>query len=157
MTDVSWYHRFQKFQEALALLNEALETMLPGPSLHSITVQRFDNAFNLAFEVLSEYLETQGLHIKSHSSVFKGAFHLNIIHSFCKWMQGFDDINLMTHVYDNTTASRTDELIRFVYYPMLESLLITLEEQLPKVDREAKYNYVKHNRQAMAVDVGIIQ
>lgn len=103
-SDIRWQQRFQNFDRALCLLEEALRR---GPAaLNQLekegTVQRFEYTLELAWKTLKDYLEESGVVLTAVTprQVVKDAFAAKILVDGQTWIDMIDHRNLLSHTYD---------------------------------------------------------
>jgi hypothetical protein len=130
MIDTYGSDSVQNYQRMLSILKTTLAQAYPELERHTKLVGTFKTTFDLACDVLKEFLESQGRSVSSRRSIFNVAFHSHLIYSFSQWMQAQADLNWMAIADTRKTRIETERLIRYTYYPMLNSLVATLEEQL---------------------------
>lgn len=61
MQDIRWQQRFQNFEKALRGLEEALAIEQPDVVQRAGLIQFFEITFELAWKLLKDYLEAEGL------------------------------------------------------------------------------------------------
>ena len=99
----------ENFCRAVVRLSEALAEYAGTPGSTVIrdgVIQRFEFTFELAWKSLKEYMEDQGvvMTIVSPRSVLKEAYSMGIINGPELWNEAVDSRNLMSHIYDESTA-----------------------------------------------------
>jgi nucleotidyltransferase substrate binding protein (TIGR01987 family) len=128
--DVRWKQRFQNFEKALQYLEDALNIKQPDMIQRAGIVQFFEMSFELAWNLLKDYLEEQGfIDVLSPRSVLKKALEIRLIQNGSEWMKLLEDRNLTSHTYDEETAIEVEELIRKTYYPMFKKLYISFSQK----------------------------
>jgi len=60
-TDTRWKQRFQNFEKALHLLENAMHIPKPDITQKAGLIQFFEISFELSWNLIKEYLEAQGL------------------------------------------------------------------------------------------------
>lgn len=126
--DVRWRQRLQNFEKALGWLERALAIPHPDIVQRAGMVQFFEMAFELAWNVLKDYLEAQGfLDVASPRSALKKAFEVGLIADGRAWLKGLEDRNLTSHTYDEATAAQVEQLVRTQYLPLFQALRAKLE------------------------------
>jgi nucleotidyltransferase substrate binding protein (TIGR01987 family) len=102
--DIRWQQRFQNYSKALFLLSDALKDGSEKLSLleKEGTLQRFEYSFELAWKVMKDYLEENGIIINpvTPKQVIKQAFAAKIISEGQVWIDMLLSCNLMSHTYD---------------------------------------------------------
>ena len=103
--DIRWKQRFENYQKALFLLSDALKEGADKLSLleKEGTLQRFEFTFELAWKVMKDYLEEDGVVISplTPKNVIKQAFISRIIENGQVWIDMLLSRNLMSHTYDS--------------------------------------------------------
>ena len=125
--DVRWKQRFQNYKKALATMKNAIE-LANSRKLSDLekqgVIQGFEFTFELAWNVMKDYLEEQGITgIIGSKNAVRHAFHKGLIDDGEVWMTMIKDRNLATHVYDDKTAEDLFTAIINIYYNQFKSLL----------------------------------
>jgi nucleotidyltransferase substrate binding protein (TIGR01987 family) len=121
--DIRWKQRFANFSKAIGLLEKALEIPEPDMVQKAGIIQFFEMSFELAWNMVKDYLEDQGfLDIKSPRGALKKAFEVNILEKGHEWMELLQDRNLTAHTYDEQKATDMEHLIQNKYFPILKEL-----------------------------------
>jgi nucleotidyltransferase substrate binding protein (TIGR01987 family) len=106
--DIRWKQRFDNYLKALATLSDAAR--LAGereltPLEEQGVVQAFEFTHELAWNVLKDYLEYQGVRdIVGSRGAVREAFRNGLIEDGETWMAMIRDRNLSSHTYDQETA-----------------------------------------------------
>lgn len=108
MEDIRWSQRFNHFKKAYAQLREALTLMEERP-LSNIekqgTIQAFEFTYELAWNVLRDYLIWQGAETISGSrDAIREAFKRELISDGHAWLAMLQDRNRTVHTYNEETA-----------------------------------------------------
>lgn len=124
--DVRWQQRFQNFDRALGLLEDALRR---GPAaLNQLekegAVQRFEYTLELAWKTLEDYLEESGLVLSAVTprQVIKDAFAAKILMDGQTWIDMIDHRNLLSHTYDPVNFEEAVEAIHARYLTALRQV-----------------------------------
>jgi nucleotidyltransferase substrate binding protein (TIGR01987 family) len=124
--DVRWKQRFQNFEKAYTLLDQALRQ---GPSDLSLlekegVIQRFEYSFELAWKTLKDFLEAGGVVISpvTPRQVLKEAFAAKLLADGQVWIDMLDHRNLLSHAYDATVFEEAVDAIAARYLPAMEKL-----------------------------------
>lgn len=124
--DVRWHQRFQNFERALSLLEEALQH---GPAALSQlekegTVQRFEYTLELAWKTLKDYLEASGLVLTTVTprQVIKDGFAAKLLVDGQVWIDMIDHRNLLSHTYDPVNFEAAVDAIHGRYLAALRQL-----------------------------------
>ena len=141
MTDTTprWKYRFANYQRALGLLREAIET-LQTSGLNELekegTIQRFEYTMELAWKVMKDYLEIQGVVFEQVTprAVIRKAFESGMIQHGSLWMDALDARNRMSHTYDFDRFEKVVEDIRWRYLAAMDELRLFLSTREPGGD-----------------------
>ena len=122
--DIRWQQRFSNFSRAFNLLRSALE--LEPDSLSQLEkegiIQRFEYTFELAWKVLKDKMEYDGLILDqiSPKAVVRQAYAAKYLDSVEVWLQMIGDRNLMSHTYDFAQFEAVINTLRHRYLPVLD-------------------------------------
>jgi len=121
--DIRWKQRFQNYKKALTTLKNAAE-LAASRELTDLekqgTIQSFEFTFELAWNVMKDYLEEQGITgIIGSKNAIRYAFNKGLIDDGEVWMDMVKDRNVASHVYDEETAEELFTAIKNIYYPEL--------------------------------------
>ncbi|MBY0435719.1 MAG: nucleotidyltransferase substrate binding protein [Cyclobacteriaceae bacterium] len=112
-------------------LENALAIENPDMLQKAGTIQFFEMSFELAWNLVKDYLEEQGyVDIKSPRAALKKAFETGLIADGHSWMDLMVDRNLTAHTYDEQKATDMEQLIERKYYPLLKALLVTFQQKI---------------------------
>lgn len=124
--EVRWKQRFQNFEKAYTLLDQALKR---GSSELSLlekegTIQRFEYSFELAWKTLKDFLEEGGLVISpvTPRQVLKEAFAAKVLTDGQVWIDMLDHRNLLSHSYDSGVFEEAVDAIADRYLPAMRNL-----------------------------------
>lgn len=132
--EVRWKQRFENFEKALLLLQEALaaKSVLEYSKLEQEgIVQRFEYSFELGWKTLKDRLFYEGYDEKSPRSVIRRAFAVDFISETQAehWLDALDARNLLSHTYNETTALMVLKQIEERYGHMLTQLYQRLKPE----------------------------
>ena len=128
--DIRWKQRFQNFSKSMHHLENALQIPNPDIVQKAGIIQFFEMSFELAWNMVKDYLEQQGfVDIKSPRSALKKAFETGIIENGHDWMDLLVDRNLTAHTYDDQKATEVERLIKNKYFPLLNALRNTFKQK----------------------------
>ncbi len=123
--DVRWKQRFNNFDRAFALLEDALKDV-EGLSLleKEGAIQRFEYTLDLAWKTLKDYLEYSGLVITPPTprQVLKDAFAVKILPDGQVWIDMLDHRNALSHQYDGHMFEEAAAAVKNRYLPALKEL-----------------------------------
>ncbi|MBW2735733.1 MAG: nucleotidyltransferase substrate binding protein [Deltaproteobacteria bacterium] len=126
-----WVYRFDNYKRAFVLLREAIETM-EDRELTQLekegVIQRFEYTWELAWKVLKDYLEYEGVILDkiTPAAVIKAAFTAKIIEEGELWMRALDARNKMSHTYNLAKFEEVIAAIRAEYLRLLDGLHLYL-------------------------------
>ena len=119
--DIRWKQRFQNYKKALVTLKNAVE-LAKARELTDLEkqgmIQGFEFTFELAWNVMKDYLEGQGVAgIIGSKGAIRQAFNNGLIEDGQVWMDMIKDRNLASHSYDEETAKDlAAEIINSYYF-----------------------------------------
>ena len=120
--DIRWRQRFQNFQSAFRLLEEAIAIDGPSEVERAGLIQFFEMTFELSWKLLKDYMEEEGFTVKTPRQVIKQAFQSEFITDGHVWIDALADRNLTVHTYQEETARKVEQKIRQKYFPILRDL-----------------------------------
>jgi nucleotidyltransferase substrate binding protein (TIGR01987 family) len=93
-------------------------------------IQRFEYTWELAWKVLKDYLEHEGLALDriTPTSVIRAAFEAKVITNGEQWMKALDARNKMSHVYNIKKFEETIQAIRDSYLSLFDDLNLSMME-----------------------------
>lgn len=124
--DVRWLQRFSNYRKALAKLGKAVDIVSSQMEedediddlLEEGLIQRYEFTHELAWKVMKDYAEYQGITGLSGSrDAIRQTLQFGLIDDE-NWMRSISDRNLTSHQYDEDTAQAIIENIINVYYPL---------------------------------------
>ena len=129
--DIRWKQRFSNYKKALLTVNNAV-TLSKERDLSDLEkqglIQGFEFTFELAWNVMKDYLEEQGISgIIGSKNAVRQAFNNGLIDEGQTWMDMIIDRNLAAHTYDDETAENLFNAIVNVYYHQFKLLEKKLE------------------------------
>lgn len=132
--DIRWKQRFDNYRRALNQLSLAVQLMDQRPLTDlekQGIIQGFEFTHELAWKVLKDYLEYEGIQgLIGSRSVVREAFKQGLITDGEAWMDMIDKRNLSSHTYNLDLASDLVKAIHDSYYPAFLSLEERLEPEL---------------------------
>lgn len=132
--DIRWQQRFTNFKRAFLLLREAMEHDVDRLSQleKEGIIQRFEYTFELAWKVLKDKMENDGLVLDkiSPKTVVKQAYAAKYINDVDTWLKMIGDRNLMSHTYDFQKFEAVIKTIQSDYLPMLDAWYLELLQEL---------------------------
>lgn len=127
--DIRWVQRFQNFEKSMKHLKEGIDTGNPDLIQKAGSIQFFEMSFELAWNLLKDYLEEQGFSdVRYPRAAIKKAFETGLIEDGHSWLQMLEDRNHTSHIYDEIMADEIGLLIKDKYYPLLNELYSTFRK-----------------------------
>lgn len=127
--DIRWIQRFSNYRKALAQLKKAVFIVSSqwenndddkDKLMEEGLIQRFEYTHELAWKVMKDYLEYQGIpDIVGSRDAIRQTLQAGIIGDE-RWMDSIRDRDLTSHNYDDDTAQTIVANIINVYYPLFE-------------------------------------
>ena len=129
-----WEYRFVNYARAFVLLREAIEGMQEAPLTQlekEGVIQRFEYTMELAWNVMKDYLEHQGVVLEQVTprAVLRRAYEANLVADGQVWMDALDARNRMSHTYNLETFEKVIEEVARRYLAAMEELYAFLLEQ----------------------------
>jgi len=137
---VRWRQRFASFRKALSQLGKALEKYkLEG--LNELEkqglIQAFEYTFELAWNLLRDYLLYQGItEIRGSRDAIKMAFKYGLIQDGETWLKMLSARNLTSHTYQEEIVKTLLEEIVKIYFTCFENLCKTFEKLEKSAENE---------------------
>ena len=136
-SDIRWIQRFDNYGRALQTLRNAAElaTQRPLSELEQQgLIQGFEFTHELAWNLLKDFLEAQGIAglIGSRDAI-RTAFKNGLLEEGETWMEMIKARNLSSHTYQQDLAQRIASDILTRFYPAFVALEQTMQSML---DRE---------------------
>ena len=132
--DSRWKQRFTNFEKAVLRLESALEDDPDRLSQleQEGVIQRFEYTFELAWKVLKDKMEADGLRLDriSPKVVIKQAYASRYIENIETWLQMINDRNLMSHTYDSLKFESVLKTIVSDYLPLLKNWYLSLRTEI---------------------------
>lgn len=123
--DIRWIQRFSNYRKALSQMGKAVDIVSAKSGntdqnelMAEGLIQRYEYTHELAWKVMKDYAEYQGLtDITGSRDAIRVAFRSGLIDDE-RWMDTIADRNLTSHNYDDETAGQIVSKIIGVYYPL---------------------------------------
>jgi len=120
--DIRWKQRLENYTEALNQLRFAVtEIENPSDLEKEGTIQRFEFTHELAWKLMKDYLEYEGITgITGSRSSIREAFNKGLIMQGQIWMDMIETGNTTVHTYQRDILNKEYHSIKFRYFPLLE-------------------------------------
>lgn len=127
--EIRWRQRFDNFANAYELLAKYIDIYDPEELQRAGIIQFFEMAFELAWKVMKDYLETEGFQVKSPKEAIKQAFQSDLVANGQVWIDALEDRNRTVHTYEESTAIEIAEHIKSTYFPALQQFYLKMKEK----------------------------
>ncbi|MDI6603784.1 MAG: nucleotidyltransferase substrate binding protein [Thermoanaerobacteraceae bacterium] len=128
--NIRWRQRFVNFEQSYKLLNKYINQPIRTELERAGIIQFYEIAFELSWKLMKDYLEAQGLDVKSPRETIKQAYQMGLIENGHIWIDALADRNLTVHTYDEKLAEKMVKDIVQVYFPELRKLYEKLSKEL---------------------------
>jgi nucleotidyltransferase substrate binding protein (TIGR01987 family) len=126
--DIRWKQRLANFNKALSQLKKFIEKGALNELEEQGLVQAFEYTYELAWNVVRDYLREQGNQdIHGSRDAIREAFSLELIRDGEGWMEMLKDRNLAAHTYNQETARAIAEHVATRYYDLFAALQRTMQ------------------------------
>ena len=130
--DVRWKQRFHNYTKAFQALTEAVE-LSQHRSLTALEqqglIQSFEFTHELAWKMLKDYLEYQGIsNVVGSRDASRFAFQNALINDGEVWMQMIVARNQTSHTYNIKIAQAVVDSVLSQFYPAFNQLAIKFSE-----------------------------
>lgn len=121
--DNRWKQRFQNFEQAFDKLQKAVELVGKLTDLEKEgTVHRFEFTHELAWKVMKDFLEYEGISgITGSRSATREAFNKGLISHGNSWMKMIVSRNKTVHTYMEIILEQEYKNIVEEYFPLLKA------------------------------------
>lgn len=134
--DVRWEQRFANFKKALSQLKKFVDKGELSELEEQGAIQAFEYTYELAWNVLKDFLEFQGVtDIYGSRDAIRKAFRSGLIQDGDKWMDAYVSRTKTSHTYNQETAREVVDAILGTYYELFVSLEAKMDS-LRARDRE---------------------
>lgn len=127
-----WKQRFQNYLDALGHLQYAVTKVTDPSDLEKEgTIQRFEFTHELAWKVMKDFLEYEGIiGITGSRSATREAFNKGLISSGQEWMDMLESRNNTVHTYLAEILETEYSAIVKKYYPLMVDFAQKMKEFL---------------------------
>jgi nucleotidyltransferase substrate binding protein (TIGR01987 family) len=125
--EVRYKQRFEHYKSALSLLEDTLEIEINRITRGAL-IKHYEMTIELAWKLLKDYLESQGLLPRTPREVIKHAFQSQIIDDGKLWLDALDERNETVHTYNEDQAIAIADKIINIYMPLFKKLRNDFEE-----------------------------
>jgi len=104
------------------LLKKSLQLETVSDVERAGIIQFFEMTFELSWKLIKDYLDSEGILVKSPREAIKYALQMELINGGDVWLMALSDRNLTVHTYDEAKALAVEDMIRNTYFLKLEEL-----------------------------------
>jgi nucleotidyltransferase substrate binding protein (TIGR01987 family) len=122
LKDIRWHQRFENFERSYMLLKKSLQLETVSDVERAGIIQFFEMTFELSWKLIKDYLDSEGILVKSPREAIKHALQIELINGGDVWLMALSDRNLTVHTYDEAKALAVENMIRNTYFLKLEEL-----------------------------------
>lgn len=128
--ETRWKQRFANFSRSFLLLEKYTENELKNELERAGVIQFFEVSFELSWKVMKDYLEAEGLIVKSPRETIKTAVQIELIENGQDWLDGLMMRNSTVHLYDEEAAEKAITEILSTYIPIMKQLHDKLQKEV---------------------------
>jgi len=130
LEDIRWKQRFSNYINAFSQLEQAVEEY--GDTTLDIikegVIQRFEFTHELAWKVMKDYLEHEGIqNVTGSRSAARSAFNIGLLDDGQVWMDMIETRNHTVHAYRHSILDTEFRKIVERYHPALKQFRNTME------------------------------
>lgn len=138
--DIRWLQRFQNFKKAHRQLQQAIQLMQQR-NLSELekqgTIQAFEFTYELAWNVLRDFLIWQGAEsISGSRDAIREAFKRELIIDGHAWLEMLKDRNRTVHTYNETTANEILKNIQAHYGALFNHFSTMFQNKSKQLEEE---------------------
>jgi nucleotidyltransferase substrate binding protein (TIGR01987 family) len=131
--DIRWIQRFKHFEQAYTQLERAVDISKKRP-LSELEeqgiIQAFEYTHELAWNVLKDFLEEQGLRdLYGSKDSSREAFKRGLLENGDIWMDMIKSRNLTSHTYNRNISQKIVQAILEYYYAEFGQLLARMKSK----------------------------
>ena len=127
--DIRWKQRFSNYQKALAQLTKFIEKGELNELEKQGLIQAFEYTHELAWNLLKDYLQDQGIqNITGSKDSVRAAFRVGLIEDGESWMDMIKDRNQTVHTYNEATAEAIITNIQTRFFALFVALGKKMQE-----------------------------
>ena len=132
--DIRWKQRLKNYKKALGTMGSAVE-LAAARDLSDLekqgVIQGFEFTFELAWNLMKDYLEEQGITgVIGSKNAVRQAFNAGLIEDGQIWMEMIESRNLSSHSYDEELAKHLQQKITGLYFGHLK----VFEEKMTELE-----------------------
>jgi nucleotidyltransferase substrate binding protein (TIGR01987 family) len=127
--DIRWKQRFSNYKKALLQLTKFIEKGELNELEKQGLIQAFEYTHELAWNLLKDYLQDQGIqNITGSKDSVRAAFRVRLIEDGESWMDMIKDRNQTVHTYNEATAEAIITNIETRFFALFVALGKKMQE-----------------------------
>ena len=127
--DIRWKQRFSNYKKALAQLTKFIDKGELNELEKQGLIQAFEYTHELAWNLLKDYLQDQGIqNITGSKDSVRAAFRVGLIEDGESWMDMIKDRNQTVHTYNEATAEAIITNIQTRFFALFVALGKKMQE-----------------------------
>ena len=130
--DVRWKRRLENLKNALIRLESACTKEEYSELELAGLIQTHQFTFEQCWKTLKALLTYEGYEVNSPRETIRKAFELSLIENVERWFNALESRNILSHVYDESTAKQAISYIKNDFAPMLRECFVILEKRAEK-------------------------
>jgi len=128
--DIRWHQRFQNFERAFLILQEAIMQKELNELERNGLIQRFEFTIDMAWKVTKDFLEEKGFAFKpSPKDTFRQAQQAGYIDYAQALIDGLDIRNELSHDYSGQKFEKSEAELRQAIFPAISKLYQFLKNE----------------------------
>ena len=132
--DIRWKQRFSNYKKALSQLTKFIDKGDLNELEKQGLIQAFEYTHELAWNLLKDYLQDQGIqNITGSKDSVRAAFKVGLIGDGESWMDMIKDRNQTVHTYNEATAEAIITNIQTRFF----ALFVALEKKMQELSNDA--------------------
>ena len=132
--DIRWKQRFSNYKKALSQLTKFINKGDLNELEKQGLIQAFEYTHELAWNLLKDYLQDQGVqNITGSKDSVRAAFKVGLIEDGESWMDMIKDRNQTVHTYNEATAEAIITNIETRFF----ALFVALGEKMQELSDDA--------------------
>jgi len=132
--DIRWKQRFSNYKKALSQLTKFIDKGDLNELEKQGLIQAFEYTHELAWNLLKDYLQDQGVqNITGSKDSARAAFKVGLIEDGESWMDMIKDRNQTVHTYNEATAEAIITNIETRFF----ALFVALGEKMQELSDDA--------------------
>lgn len=133
--DIRWKQRFDNYQKAFLQLTEFIEKGELNKFEKQGLIQCFEYTYELAWRLMKDYLEYQGIvGIGGSRDAIRHSYRNELISDGQIWLDMVDDRIHSVHTYDEEKAEEIIAKIYQIHYPLFSLFNETMKQKCQTLD-----------------------